>query len=71
LDQPFPISGDQIGVHVFRADWHSSLLDQPYKYHNPSADVILSKGISDRFWIARVKKLRCFASLNMTAGRIS
>jgi hypothetical protein len=22
-DEPFPISGDQIRVHVFRADWHS------------------------------------------------
>src|SRR5262245_8843769 len=25
-DQPFPISGDKIGMHVFRADWHSQSL---------------------------------------------
>ena len=42
-NQSFPISRDEIGVHVFRAGWHSFLLDQAYKYHNPSASVILSQ----------------------------
>src|ERR1043166_1167353 len=34
LDQPFPISGYQVGVHVFCASWHSFILGYPYKYHN-------------------------------------
>ena len=41
LNQSFPVSRDQIGVNVFGADWHF-LLDKLYKYHNVSADVILS-----------------------------
>src|SRR4029079_19284182 len=71
-DQPFPISGDQIGVHIFRADRHAFLLDRAYKYHNRSSDVILRE--VSNFWSFREslrwKKLRCFALLNMTEGRI-
>src|SRR5262249_50720847 len=70
-DQPSPISGDQIGVYVFRADWHSFLLDQltSITIHLPMS-FSAKRRISDRFWTAGLEKLRCFASLNMTAGKI-
>jgi hypothetical protein len=41
-NQSFPICGDQIGVHVFGANWHF-VLDRTYNYHNASAHVILSE----------------------------
>jgi hypothetical protein len=40
-NQSFPIPGNKIYMNVLRSDWHF-LLDKHYKYHNLSADVILS-----------------------------
>jgi len=42
LNQSLPVSRNQIRVNVFGPDWHF-LLDKLYKYHNLSADVILSR----------------------------
>jgi hypothetical protein len=42
-NEPFPVSGNQICMHVFCADWHWFVLDKFHKYHKPSAHVILSE----------------------------
>ena len=41
LNQSSPVFRNQICMNVLRSDWHF-LLDKLYKYHNVSADVILS-----------------------------
>jgi hypothetical protein len=42
LNHSSPVFRNQIRVDVFGTDWHF-LLDKLYKYHNLSADVILSR----------------------------